>query len=81
MSQPGKKPTKKKPNPGLITSLHVQHPKMLRSIRAAAKLRGESVSKFLLSAGAQEAAKVLDGNCPSCGQSMRKCKTPATAAA
>jgi len=75
MSTAGKKSTKKRTNQGLITSLHVMHPGQLKDIRKAAELRDESVSKFLLAAGAKEAAKILHGNCPTCGGPMVKHKT------
>lgn len=58
---------KKRANRGLITSLHVMHPGDLKAIKKAAKLRDESISKFLLAAGAKEAARVLGDSCPTCG--------------
>ncbi len=74
MSQTAKKTNKKRANPGLITSLHVTHPSMLKRIRAAAKLTDQSVSKFLLAAGDKEAARMLGGRCPACGQPMKATK-------
>jgi len=67
---------KKKERP-LVTSLHVKHPEMLARIQAAAKLRGESVSVFLLRTGDEVAIKVLGGNCPNCGAPMKKAKRAA----
>jgi hypothetical protein len=58
---------KRKPAGGLITSLHVKEPAVLRRIRRAAKARNESVSQFVLRAADVEALKVLGGPCPSCG--------------
>lgn len=62
------------------TSVSTQDPMVLDAIRRAAKLRGESVSKFLLAAASAEAAKVLKGDCPSCGRSMRGIKLAKRAA-
>ena len=84
MSQTGKKPTKKgatakgaKGGKGLITSLHVAYPAQLKVVQEAAALRGESVSKFLLSVGAKEATRVLGGTCPTCGRSLKAHKSHA----
>lgn len=71
---------KKKRDRGLLTSLHVAHPKMLVRIKKAAKLKDESISKFLITAGDKEAAHVLGGNCPNCGAPLKKDK-PAKKAA
>jgi len=65
---------KRKPAGGLITSLHVKDPAVLRRIRRAAKARGDSVSNFVLRAADSEAAKVLEGPCPSCGRPHEKGK-------
>jgi rRNA maturation endonuclease Nob1 len=63
---------KTKPKAGRITSLHVIDPRMLVRIRRAAKLHGESVSRFMLRVADVEAVKVLEGNCPSCGSPMAR---------
>jgi uncharacterized protein (DUF1778 family) len=56
------------------TSLSVQDPAVLETIRKAAALKGESLSKFILAAAGAEALRVLKGSCPGCGRSMKGAK-------
>jgi uncharacterized protein (DUF1778 family) len=63
--------TKKQQDRGTATtSISVQDPKVIVTIKKAADLKGESMSKFILAAAGAEAARVLKGKCPGCGRSM-----------
>jgi len=62
---------KKKSERGtMTTSISVADPKVIKVIKDAADLKGESMSKFILGAAGAEAERVLKGKCPSCGRSM-----------
>jgi uncharacterized protein (DUF1778 family) len=53
------------------TSISVSDPEVIETIKRAAELRGESVSKFILDAAGAQAQRTLKGTCPSCGRTMR----------
>jgi len=66
--------TKKTERGTATTSISVQDPEVIVTIKKAADLRGESMSKFILAAAGAEATRVLKGSCPSCGRSMKGAK-------